>query len=900
MDSLLLAGRLEWPIWNFILGTSVLLIPVLATAQQKPQHRTQADVDYLSRSRLERAVTHATLSNGMTVLVRENHAAPVATVRCYVRNTGSAFEGRYLGSGISHMLEHLLAGGSTKNRSEEEIQKLLDSMGGRTNAFTSTDRTAFYIDCPSEQIKLAIELIADAMQHAIIPEKEFLREMGVVQRELEMGLADRSRRRYQALKSLIFTRHPARHPIIGYLPVVQSVERNDIIAFYQDRYVPQNMILVVAGDVNTGDILEHVRDQFAQFRRTTERTVVLPIEPEQASPRSTRFEMDGETTLFSVGWPTVPLQHPDLYPLDLISNLLTAGNSSRLVKLLTIDQPLAVGVTSASYTPGYVKGWFEVTLQCRPENLGPCRDIIEQQIERLKTELVVEEELAKAKRQMAAAHVFGLQTVQSQADSLASGFLAAGDPLFDDQYVESIQQVTADQIRDAARRYFLPYRTNTVTIDPPGTARRQADEQQAATESEVIRRELDNGLVVLLKRHAVNPVVSIQAFVLAGMLSDEDETSGRAALASSLMVRGTKKYSGDQIAAYFDSIGGALSTRSQRNSSYLQCSVLKNDFATSLDYVAQVLFQPTFPEDEFKKFQQQQLAQIAARKADARSEILDFWAQQLPKESPYHRTVLGSPETVSQLTVDECRRFHRQFIVPNNMVLSIFGDIDIEQTWELVKKQFGGQPRADSVPLPQLPKAHSQTSGRTVQLTHHRENTALVLISYATVPIHDAKTRSALDVLNSVLTGGGGAGGRLFQELRGERLVYYVFGHEITGPAPGYFLFLAQTLPQTRDEVIRRIQANLDRIRREGIPADEFELAKQKLIAAHAMSNTTPSAQAFEASIYELYGLGYDHDRHYGERIRAVTVQDVQGLLETFFHDPLIVLSIPEAPDMPQ
>ena len=354
---------------------------------------SRSPVKYLSRLALGQGVTQAGLSNGMTVLVRENHAAPVATARCFVRNTGAAFEGAYLGAGISHLLEHLVALGSTRKRSEQELQRLLDSLGGRTNAFTSSDRTGYYIDCPAERLELAIELVADSLQSATIPEREFARELGVVQRELEMGQADRGRMLHQTLKSLVYAEHPLRHPTIGYLPVVQRLSCEDVRTFYRERYVPQNMVFVVVGDVETDRVLEAVLANFRDFHRTPERAAALPVEPPQLSPRAANLEMEGQTTHFSLGWPTVALQHPDLYALDVISDLLTNGDSSRLGSRLRIDQPLAVDVSSLSYTPSIAPGWFEISIECRPDQLDACRRIIREQVEQLQRETIADREL---------------------------------------------------------------------------------------------------------------------------------------------------------------------------------------------------------------------------------------------------------------------------------------------------------------------------------------------------------------------------------------------------------------------------------------------------------------------------------------------------------------------------
>jgi zinc protease len=859
-----------------------------------PAQHADEQVKYSSQVALGKGLTHAVLSNGLTVLVQENHAAPVATVRCFVRNTGSAFEGAFLGMGLSHLLEHLVALGTTTKRPEDELQRLLETMGGQTNAFTSNDITAYYIDCPASHAELAIELIAESMQFSTIPASEYTREMGVVQRELEMGEADRGQVLHQALKELLYSTHPIRHPTIGYQAVVQQVQREQVLAFYKDRYVPQNLVFVVAGDVETAKVLDKVRASFATFRRTTERGVVLPVEPDQASPRSSVREMEGETTNFAIAWPTVPLQDPHMYALDVASYLLTSGDSSRLTSRLTIEQPLATGVVSSSYTPGFVRGWFEISVECEPAKLGACRQIIQEEIERLKTEPISDSELAKVKRQKAAEHVFNQQTVTEQANSLATSLVATGDPRFDDRYVEGIQAVTAEQVREVARRYFVPNRVNEVTIDPLGTQRSAEEEGGKFEETPIRRHQLQNGLTVLLKRHSVTPVVSIQAFVRGGVLAETDETNGVASLTCELMTRGTRRFTGPEIAEYFDSIGGTLEVSSQRNTSFLQSLVLRDDFPSAWDYVHELLFHPTLAEAELEKIRETQLAQIAARKADPQTEIMDFWIANLPRSTPYSRTVLGTEASVRRVTVADCRQYHRRFFVPDNMVLAIFGDIDPDAVLRRLEETVGAVPKANDFSFPQYSPTHQPDEGNLVNLTTQKENTAMVVISFPSPVISDTAAHDRLDVLNGVLTGGGGIGGRLFQELRGEQLVYYVFGSEISGPAPGYFFLMAQTQPETLQEVVKRIQSNIARIAKEGIPEPELDLVKQKLIAAHSMQNVTPQSQAFQAAVYEVLGLGYDYDRNYEKRIGQVTAASVQEIVQQYFQRALIVTSTPD------
>jgi predicted Zn-dependent peptidase len=279
------------------------------------------------------------------------------------------------------------------------------------------------------------------------------------------------------------------------------------------------------------------------------------------------------------------------------------------------------------------------------------------------------------------------------------------------------------------------------------------------------------------------------------------------------------------------------------------------------------------------------------------TEIVDFWAASLPKDSPYSRTVLGTTATVEEITIADCREFHRRFFVPNNMVLAVFGDIDPNKAFEQIEASFGAVPKAEGFRFPEFPTQHAPTDGNFARLTTQKEDTAMLMIGFPTVAVRDVETRMKLEVLNAILTGGGGIGGRLFQELRGAGLVYYVFGQELTGPAPGYFYFMAQTRPDSLQDVLKRIQANVSKIAKEGVPKEEFELARQKLIAAHSMDNVTPQLQAFQSAVDELLGLGYLHDREYEDRINQVQVDDLRQVVQQHFQRALIATSSPAASD---
>ncbi|HIQ22336.1 MAG TPA: insulinase family protein [Planctomycetes bacterium] len=874
------------------LWLAVLAVGLPRTADQPAAGAEQPIPTVASRIEMADTVTLATLSNGLTVIVQENHVAPVATVRCFVKNTGSAFEGRHLGSGLSHLLEHVVSGGSTRRRTEKQIEEIIDTFGGATNAYTASGVTAYYINCPARNVMSAIELLADAMQHAALQPEEVERELKVVRRELADGEVDRRRVRWKLLHWTLYTRHPLRHPTIGYLDRLERITRDVMIEFYRSRYVPNNQVFVVVGDVRTDAVLEEVARQWAGTPRGPETVVAMPAEPRQLAPRQAFHQMDGATCDLVVAWPTVPLSHPELYPLDLAAYILAEGESARLQRVLKYERKLALSVGAASYTPHFAKGLFAVTASTMPERWEEaCREIL-RQVYRLRDELVDPTELAKAKKQKAAELVFGQQTVEQAAERLGRNFLATGDPLFDKIYVDQIQRVTAEQIRASARRYFVPQRLNRVVILPPGRAPRGPKQRERTAEGQVRSLQLPNGLRVLVKRHAHLPMVNMQAYVLGGCLADSPQTAGRSTLVAKMLDKGTASRSAQQIATYFDSIGARLAINSGRNTIYGSLTVLKEDFPQAAALLAECFIAPTFPQEEFDKVKALALGAIARRRDDPHQEVIELFYDALPADCPYHVIPGGSESSIRGLTAEDVKAYHTRYFVPNNMLVTVFGDIEPEQAVEVIKEQFGSlkaHPDFEPVPLD-----HTHVLAENV--TRHKKTgkpTAMVLLAYAAPGIRQRKDFAALIVLDAVTSGYTYPGGWLHNELRGQGLVYFVHAMPITGPVPGYFAVLCQTRPEAVDEVVGRIQRNLERVKQGAVTADELQRAKQMVIAFHAQENTTIAAQAQQAALDELYGLGYDYDETFDARIEAVRLEDVTRVARRYFTRYVLVTTSP-------
>jgi len=875
------------------LASSILLAADEPKVIQSPApvHSPYASVQHLPEN-----VTLAKLANGLTVIVEENHTAPVATVRCYVENTGSAFEGRYLGAGLSHVLEHVVAGGTTTHRGEKQIEQIIASFGGVTNAYTTNDHTTFFIDCPARNVMTSIELVADSMQHITFEPKEFERELKVVRRELADDEDDRGHVLADQLDLTVYAVHPARHPVIGYLQVLNGTTNQTIIDFYHERYVPNNQIFVVVGDVKTQDVLDHVAKQWASTPRGRETYIALPEEPEQLAPREAVREMDGTVYDFALAWPTVTLSQHDMYAIDLAAYILGQGESSRLVRKLKYEcpTPLVLNVGAFSETPHFVRGYFAVTATSNADTWRAAEQEILRMVDQLRNEEVSPAELARAKKQKAAELVFQHQTVQQQAESLGISYLTTADPLFDSTYTEKIQSVTAAEIRAAARKYFVPSRLNRVIIAPPGGAPKGAAVEGESGGGKIRMERLPNGLRVLVKRVPNLPLVDIQAHVLGGSSTDSQQTAGRAALLADLLDKGTNRgATAAEIAAYFDSIGGGMNFGSGRFTFSGNAICLKEDFPKAAALFADSLLDPALPEDHFKRAQSAFVADIQNRSADANAEVEELFLDALPRTSAYHTNPEGNVDTVNGLTVADLKKLHDEWFVPGDMVVTVFGDIEPAEALALVKKYFGDLPAGERKPVEFAARSNAIAESKTVNKATGKD-TAMLMLAYPCEGIYDKEDHAAMTVLRAILNGYSTPGGWLHNELRGEGLVYYVSSHEMIGPVPGFFVVSSQTRPEKLDEVVQRIRRNLERAKQGDIPDDEFRTAIDQIVALHAQENVTIADQARTAAIDEILGLGYDYDTKFDAQIRAITKEDVVRVAQKYLTKSILVTTAPK------
>ena len=306
----------------FFMATALASLAVSAVA--KPPATTSSIPPVLPESKAK----VFTYENGLTLIVEEDHSAPVASVQAWC-GTGSIHEADRMGAGLSHILEHMLFKG-TDSRKPGEIASQVQDQGGYINAYTSFDRTVYWIDVPADGASQAVNILADAMMHATLPEKEYIKEQEVIRREFAMGFDDPSRESSQQMLRSVFSKSPYRHPVIGYLDVYNKLTRDDVLRYYKARYVPNNLTFVVVGDVDAKKIHDELGKLFEAEPRRALAPVLIESEPRQMGRRDLHEEFPTELTRLTLSWRIPGLTNADTPALEILGEILGSGRSSIL------------------------------------------------------------------------------------------------------------------------------------------------------------------------------------------------------------------------------------------------------------------------------------------------------------------------------------------------------------------------------------------------------------------------------------------------------------------------------------------------------------------------------------------------------------------------------------------
>ena len=828
------------------------------------------------------------LPNGLTIIVQEDHSAPVASVQAWCA-TGSIDEDQHLGAGLSHILEHMLFKG-TKTRGKNEIAQKIQDVGGYINAYTSFDRTVFWIDVPKDGVTTALDILSDAMMNSTLPPEEYQKEQEVIRREFAMGMDDPDRMAGLLLFSTAYQVHPYRFPVIGDIEIYNQLTQEQVMQYYKTRYVPNNLTFIIVGDVDAERVHQQLTDLFKPYPEKSLQPVFIPTEPPQLGPREVHQEFATELSHLSLAWHIPAVTNPDVPALDLLSTILGEGRSSRLYRRVREEAGLAFRISAFSYTPGD-PGLFGIDATVDPKKREGAEQLALQIVDQVKQSGVTADELTKAKKIMLSHHLGALTTMRGQASDVGSNWLLTRDLNFSRHYLDAIQKVTLDDIKRVAAQYLTENNLTVISLNPRGSLAAKTEGPKAAAAGEIQKFELSNGLRLLVREDPRLPLVAMGAVFRGGLLAENPQDNGITHLMAKVLLKGTKTRTAEQIANEIEAVGGSISSESGNNSFGVSVDVMKPDLKLGVDLLSDVLLNGTMPEKAISREKETQIAAIQQEEEQLTTVARNIMRQALFPQHPYALRSSGSVDSVQRLTQKDLVDFRDRYVVAKNGVIYVFGDVKAAEVKQLVEQALGTmKPGAlaltDAKPSTPLGKPETVESRKD-----KAQGVIMVGFRGASLSSPDRYALELIDEASSDL------GSRFFIRIRDPGWAYYVGASQMQGLVPGLFAFYLGTDPQKIEPVKTALLDEIHKLANEGLGAEELARAKKKLIGQQEIANQSNDAFGYHCALDELYGLGFNYYKQLEHDVNAVTLEDIKQVAAKYFRDQPYVLATVRPPE---
>ncbi len=829
------------------------------------------------------------LPNGLTLIIHEDHKAPIVSVNVWY-HVGSKNEKRGK-TGFAHLFEHLMFNGS--EHFDDDYFKALEKVGATDlNGTTSEDRTNYFQNAPKDALDFLLWMESDRMGHLLgaITQAKLDEQRGVVQNEKRQG----DNQPYSIAYRLITENTwPANHPysweVIGSMEDLDAASLDDVKEWFKSYYGPANATLVVAGDLDPKTVVEKVNEHFGDIpsgppvaRQGTwiaERTGIHRMRAQDRVPQARIYKV----------WNVPPYGTTDGNHLDLVSDVLASGKTSRLYKRLVYDEQIATAVT-ATVDLKEIAGQFMITATAKPGgNLESIERAIDEELSRFLDGGPTPRELRRVKAQAEARFIRGVERIGGfggKSDVLARNQVFVGDADYYKVRLEEIRSVTPSQLRDVARRWlsdgefvlelepFGSYSANQVGVDRDRLPFPELTPEVRFPAME--RAELSNGLkIVFAASHAV-PVIQFMLLVDAGFASDRAGTPGTARLAMDMLDEGTRNRTALEISEDLDMIGAHVGAGSDLDTSYVSLNTLKEHVDEALEIYADIILNPAFLPADFERLRKQLLAGIQREKSQPTAMALRVLPRLLyGSEHAYGIPFSGSgtEESVAKIKIQDLHKFHANWFKPNHGTLVVVGDCTLLEIKPRLERLFKGW-APGQVPTKDI-AAPAPRHRPAIYLLDRPGSQQSVVFAGNVAPPKSNSEEIAIELANKIL--GGDFTSRINMNLREDK--HWTYGVRTSIPdargARPFFVTAPVQGDKTKEAMIE-IERELRGFLADK-PVNDVELGKAITNQTLRLAGTWETMSRVTAALAEIarFGLADDYYQTYADKVRNQTRESV-------------------------
>ena len=827
------------------------------------------------------------LENGQTVIIQEVHSNPIVTVDTWIK-TGSINE-TDKNNGVSHFLEHLFFKGST-NHAPGEFDKILETKGAITNAATSKDFTHYYITIPSNYFNLALELHADMLLNPLLPRKELERERKVVIEEIAKDETEPQSVVYDNLISMLYTTHPYKRQVIGTRDIISTIQRDEIMDYYNQFYVPSNMVTVIVGDVDTIKTLELIQKYFNCENKKVEKENFAAEKQLTEQKKKTEY-LPAQSGYMLIGFRGVKAVNKDSYALDVLATILGDGRSSVFYRNIKDKKQLAfsIGASNAGFRDD---GIFYVSANFTPENAEKLEQAIFEEIHNIQKNGVTDSQVQLAKNIIERDTYYGRESISNIAQEIGYTMVITDDIKYYQNYVDNIKKVTLGDVKRVANKY-LGIEKSAVSIILPESMKEVKVSQKVPTKEASTAKlisehggtkkyELSNGAKLLITPNDVNEIIAISIWAKGGTFLDE--IPGTSVMTADVMMKGTGKYSSLELAKLLEDNGIKIAPSVHPDAFTVDVLTTKPEYAKTMEILNEVINNATFDDYEIEKARNEKLNKIKRNRDIPLQVAIENYKALIFEGTPYSYTSKIFEKTYPKIGHEEIVDYYNKIFAPQNVVISVNGDVDSEQVIKDISKIFENK-KGETFNF----KNYAQIIGR---MTSRKDcvkimpetKTDWIFIAWQTTGVENKKDYAALQVMNSLL--GSGMSSRLFKNIRDqEGLAYQLGSSYVPNVLKGSFVVYIGTNPDSMEKAKTLLLNEVFRLKKEFVGTKELKEAKDKLIGNYIISLETNLEKASSIGWYEVSGRGYAYKDEYIKLINSVTEADIIEAANKYFND---------------
>lgn len=832
------------------------------------------------------------LDNGQTVIIKEVKSNPIVTVDTWIK-TGSINE-TDSNNGVSHFLEHLFFKGS-QNHAPGEFDKLLETKGAITNAATSKDFTHYYITIPSKHFDEALSLHADMLLNPLIPRKELEKERKVVLEEIAKDENSPNNAVYENLINMLYTNHPYKRKVIGKKDIISTIHREEILDYYNNWYSPSNMVTVIVGDVDSTEILNKVKTNFNRETQKTPKSVYAKEEQLSSQKRNTQY-LQTQSGYMLIGFRGVNINNQDSYALDVLATILGEGRSSVFYKNIKDKLQLANSI-NASNSGFRDDGIFYISANYKPEKQQRLENAIFSEIQNIQKNGVTQEQVNLAKNIIERDTYYERESISNIAQEIGYIMITSGDIGVYENYVSNIKKVTPQDVKRVANKYLGVNKSAVSIVLPQSCKEVKISNTTAEIKSPVLKSSnngteeytLANGATMLLTPNTSNEIVAISIYAKGGNFLENKY--GTANLTASAMMKGTNKYTAQELAEILEDNGIKISPSTRSDAFTISVMTTTQQYDKTLEILSEIVNNATFTEFELDKVKNDKLNAIKKSRDLPLNIALENYKHLIFDGTPYSNSSVLLEKNIPNITRNDIVEYYNNIFTPVNVVISINGNIDYEKTSKAFSTMF--QSKSNK------PFDYSEHKSDIKPITEPRltiaqkpdTNTDWIFLAWQTAGLNNLKDYAALQVIDSLL--GTGMSSRLFKNLRDQEGLAYQLGSGYSANAlRGAFVVYIGTNPETYQKSLDGLWNEINKLKTEFVGTKELQEAKDKLTGQFLLALETNLDKAVTTGWFETALDNYNFIKDYDKLINSVTESDIMRVANRYFNNRYVLSAV--------